>query len=1111
MRIKRRALFAALAATGAVAGLAACSRASRAKAQGEPVAILRDDFPGAEWSVVDPLLGALRRLDLRGEVVDGSLVSSRTELTADRYSALILADCRLLPASALSPLWSYLTTPGSSGRPGVLASVGGPAFDQLLGRSGKAWLPMGQVLLRAVTALAKEPPWSVPFGAWSVRSGGGASRPVLQGQPRTLELSVSALDGTALVGVDARFGTGETLTVFSARGNAETTRFVVEWEDSGGTLWVATVPLSEGLQGYVLAPTDFQSTGSTTQTFDPGTAVRLWLGFDTTYTGPLTGALLLNIVDFATTAASSTLQAVPQPPRLTGIWPVPPGDADEAFVAVDAVQVELASDQVWVQGLPALRGLTGVVFPVYRARGWGIPTTELPERFVPLAVASGVDGARRGAPGAAILHWSGPQAGGAQVVIGLPPSALKANAHWVAEFVAQALGGVLGGAWLQAAGPGPAVAAGSSGGTLPAVVLQGRAATSGLSVTFQIDGKGVGTAAVQPLIAAGSALAADAARGPWRSSQVDGALPALSPGAHTLTVDLTLGARKVDRLAMPLRAYTTPPERSQTQISQSDGEFMSSSRPWRPVGVNYWPRSTSGLAADLFAEGWLSPGLYDPDVVEADLAVLAGLGFNVVTGIEYEEEDQAPALRDFLARCDAHGIRAMVFVNGGDPFSPDPATLTALITAADLPQDAALFAYDLCWDPAAGDQSERAANLSSAWGSWIDDQYGSFGAAQAVWGYQGGADGPTDAQLLQDGPWRVMVAAYRRFIDDTVAAGYAQSWRAIRNLGDTHVIGARTGGGARMAVVTGMPLDLASGAAFMDFLTPEGYGLGPSYADAAAGGLIASWGRAVSAGKPVFWIEWGMSIWVDPAGLRTEAGELYQSLWDLIQRSGSNGGTGWWMPGGWRVDEDSDYGILNADGSSRPAAVATAAAAETMAALQALPQPTRWIVADRDQYVAGYAGIQQAFGAQYAADLQAGELLGIELPGQGTTSINCPLVAVGGAPYSGTGPLQALNAAFARVEVGGVELPNGGTASLPGTLVVEMANTAPAIWESDVELVVDLPGGQRQTAQISNTPVPFCARGQFAPISMPAVQGVVTLRLQARGTIPFGPIWRLKV
>lgn len=314
-----------------------------------------------------------------------------------------------------------------------------------------------------------------------------------------------------------------------------------------------------------------------------------------------------------------------------------------------------------------------------------------------------------------------------------------------------------------------------------------------------------------------------------------------------------------------------------------------------------------------------------------------------------------------------------------------------------------------------------------------------------------------------------------------------------------------------MAVVTGMPLDLASGAAFMDFVTPEGYGLGPSYTDAAAGGLIASWGRAVSAGKPVFWIEWGMSIWVDPAGLQTEAGELYQSLWDLIQRSGSNGGTGWWMPGGWRVDEDSDYGILNADGSSRPAAVATAAAAETMAALPALPQPTRWIVADRDQYVAGYAGIQQAFGAQYAADLQAGELLGIELPGQGTTSINCPLVAVGGAPYSGTGPLQALNAAFARVEVGGVELPNGGTASLPGTLVVEMANTAPAIWESDVELVVDLPGGQRQTAQLSNAPVPFCARGQFAPISLPAVQGVVTLRVQARGTIPFGPIWRLKV
>lgn len=1103
MQIKRRAFLTALAGAGALAGIAACARP---KAQSRPVAILRDAFPGAEWSVVNPLVGALRRQGFRGAVVDGNLVSAPSELTADRYAALVLADSRFLPASALGPLWSYLTTPGSTGRPGVLVAVGGPAFEQLLGRSHKGWLPMGQVLLQAVTALHKAPPWSLPFDAWSVRSGGGASQPLLQGQPRNLTLSVRALNGTALVGVEARFGLGETRTVFSARGNAATPRCVVEWEDHHGTLWVATVPLDEVAQGYVLAPSDFQSTASTTQTFDPSTAVRLWLGFDTAYTGPLTGALQLDLADFATTVASASLPVVPEPPRLTGIWPVPAGDADEAFVTSDAVQVELASGQVWVQGLPTLPGLTGVVCPVYRARGWGIAATELPERFVPLAIATGKNGVRRGAPGAAILHWSGPQAGGAQVVIGLPPARLAANAPWAAEFVAQALGAVLGESWLQAAGPGSAVAAGSSGGTLPAVVVQGRGATGGLSVRFQIDGKGVGTAAVQPVIASGSVLEVGTAPGPWSIRPVESMLPALSPGEHTLVVDLVRGTETVDSLAMPLRAYTTPPERRQTQVTQSGGEFWAGSRPWRPVGVNYWPRSTSGLAPDLFTEGWLSPGLYDPDVVEADLMVLGALGFNVVTGIEYEEVDQAPALRDFLARCDAHGIRAMVFVNGGDPFSPDPATLISLLTAADLPQDPALFAYDLCWDPAAGDQADRTANLAGAWAAWIDAQYGSLAAAQAVWGYAGGLDGPTDAQLLQDGPWRVMVAAYRRFIDDTVAAGYAQSWRAIRALGDTHLIGARTGGGARMAVVTGMPLDLASGAAFMDFVTPEGYGLGPSYADAAAGGLIASWGKAVSAGKPVFWIEWGISIWVDPSGLLAEEGELYQSLWELIQRSGSSGGTGWWMPGGWRVDEDSDYGILNADGSARPAAVATAAAAQSMATLPALPQPTRWIVVDRDQYVAGYAGIQEAFGAQYAANLESGQLLGIQLPGQGTTSLNCPLVAVGGGPYSGAGPLQALNAAFASVTVGGVEIPNGGTVSGSGTLVVEMANTAPATWENDVMLVVDLPGGLRQTAELLNAPVPFCGRGKFASVALSALQGEVRLRLQARGAISFGPI-----
>jgi hypothetical protein len=1061
--------------------------------------------------VVAPLVRELRGLGMPVEVVDGAALSSGAQPTLDRYRALVLADGRFYPAAGLSALDSYLTTPGSDGRPGSLAVIGGPAFSQLVYPAGKTWQLGAEAVLAAVTVLGVAPPWSTPFSQWTLTSGGGAGdQPVLTGQPGDFQITLKQLQGSALAGTIATFGSGETVTVFGARGNAATTSMVVNWQDNQGGTWIATVPLTTNWQGYALTPADFTPLDGAQGTLQPASIARLALGWDVAYTGPATGPLQVEVRDFATTKAAGVLQAPPVPPRLTGIWPLPAGDADEAFVIGEPVTLQLASDQVWVQGLPALKGVANTLAPVYRARGWGgAPASGLPYRFVPLARATGAGGAARGAPGAAILHLSGRQAGGAAVVLGLPAVAVTAHADWAARFVAQAVTGVLAGPWLANAGPaGLSLPAGPGGASLSAEVMRASGSKSQLKLTFLLDGTPFGEQTVPPVSATGALITTQGAA--WAPVTTTLAQPALTAGAHTLTVDLSAGGRPADRLQMPLRGWTSPPQRKLTQVTVANGEFMAGGKPWRPVGVNYWPRSTSGLRADLFTQGWLSPGLYDPDVAEADLAAMEALGFNVIAGLEYEEPTQAPNLRDFLARCDAHGIRASVFVSGGDPFSPDPATLTGLISAAGLNEDPAVFAYDLCWDPAAGVQSQRIASLGSAWTAWLDDQYGGLAGAQKVWGYAGGQQGPTDQQLTQDGPWRVMVAAYRRFLDDTAAAGYGQGWRAIRDLGDTHLVGARTGGGARFSVVPKMPLDLASGAAFMDFVTPQGYGFGPAYSATAAAGLIASWGRAVSAGRPVFWIEWGISIWGNAAGLAPTQGELFTSILTMIQKSGSNGGTGWWYPGGLRVDEVSDYGIMDPDGRPRPAATATAAAVRAMNNGAPLPQPTQWVVADRDRYVQGYAGIADTFGATYAQDLESGTILGLQLPAQGTTSADCPLVAVGAVPYPGTGPLQALNAAIFRVQLDGKGVDDGAQVSLPASLTVEAANTAPAAWAQDVELVVELPGGQRLTAPLAHPPVAFCDRGRFGPVSLPAASGEVRLRLRARGSLPFGSIWRLQ-
>ena len=154
-----------------------------------------------------------------------------------------------------------------------------------------------------------------------------------------------------------------------------------------------------------------------------------------------------------------------------------------------------------------------------------------------------------------------------------------------------------------------------------------------------------------------------------------------------------------------------------------------------------------------------------------------------------------------------------------------------LLRAADLAGLPAVFAYDVAWEPAFGYYGNRR-KFGHLFDAWIGEQYGSLEHAAAVWGLpvpmaEGRVAGPADDQLVNDGPHRVMVAAYRRFADDLISRRYREVVRLIRTIDDTHLIGARTGyggTGSRYAVAP-MQYQLTSGAAHLDFLSPEGWGV----------------------------------------------------------------------------------------------------------------------------------------------------------------------------------------------------------------------------------------------------------------------------------------------
>ena len=423
---------------------------------------------------------------------------------------------------------------------------------------------------------------------------------------------------------------------------------------------------------------------------------------------------------------------------------------------------------------------------------------------------------------------------------------------------------------------------------------------------------------------------------------------------------------------------------------------------------------------------------------------------------------------DFMARADRHHLKVNVYLSALEPRWPDLARAQRMIREAHLPESPAFFAYDACWEGHLGPAAERRASDAS-WQAWVVERYGSVAAAEQDWRYlpprvAGTLSGPTDEQLRQDGEWRVFVAAYRRFWDDEISRRYRAVRQAVRAVDPLHLLGARSGYGGNGTPMYAdlMPFDLASGAAHLDFISPEGYALQGGREQFLRGGLTSAYARQVGAGKPVFWAEYGVPLlWqVEPGQYYpVETAEMepqrvyFQNMLRFVRETGGSGCAGWWWPGGYRVDEKSDFGIVNPDGTLRPAARELQQAASVYAGPWPSPPTDHLIEIDRDQFVDGYAGIYTAKADAYVKEFLGGRTPGVRTAGTGTTSADTPALAVGNVPWNGHNPPKYLNAEFARVEVRvGHEwrrVANGETLPLaagPAQLRVVVTNTAEARW-----------------------------------------------------------------
>jgi hypothetical protein len=408
--------------------------------------------------------------------------------------------------------------------------------------------------------------------------------------------------------------------------------------------------------------------------------------------------------------------------------------------------------------------------------------------------------------------------------------------------------------------------------------------------------------------------------------------------------------------------------------------------------------------------------------VERDLEKVSALGMNMVS-IQMSGEPGNRNLLDFLRRCDRHGIKVNGFLTGASPLDFNETLAREIVQADKLDQNPTLFAYDIIWEP--GNHVFNAAgrpHWDPDWEQWIVQRYGSVESAEADWGMPAPrADGkitsPSNQQMEENGPWRTMVAAYRRFMDDLISRKWNDATRRLREIDPNHLISFRQG--------NTLPQDFAftGPVKHIDFICPEGYSISHDERGYAAAGFTTRYVHFTTGGKPVYWAEFGTSIWdpermqPDPAAFSRQADYL-ELFYRQALDAGANGLAPWWWPGGYRVNEESDFGIMNPDGTPRPSAEVIARYAPRLEASREYPVPDTWLTIDRDAHPGGYWWIIFHEGADaYSKAHAEGHNLGIRTAGTGTDSCTTPLVAVGNRPYNGHNPLKYLNAEFNWLQV----------------------------------------------------------------------------------------------
>ncbi|MHB1000043.1 MAG: beta-galactosidase [Armatimonadota bacterium] len=1101
------------------------------QAQGRRCAILKTAFPGEDSTLIFMLTAKLQTSGYLPTVIGIRDICDVREFKRARYDLLVLPDSSALPELSQSVIDSFLAEGGD------IIALNAPLWQNPLIEINGRWVTrkeyrrsesgvMPEHLLFAFGSEGldgwnkaiddEDKPSSYEIVSEGPAAGYGSLHMTVRHQ-RGMNMFTSPA-------VKDPFSAGKTLTVFSAKGDVGAEHLRVDWTEKDGSMWTKTVFLSTKWERYMLKPEDFKYLwggnvrGGADDRFRPEAAEKISFGTGYDIGNYAVSEHQIWIGPIGTEKSlRDDLTNMPDIPALDTLSP-----GYKFFDSNGVASIKVRSDQVIIDrtSIP----LPDSIHSSYpRPRGAGFDKGRQ-WRWIPLLESRTSKGEWRGNPAVMLVHTDGKYKGGVWASFAIP------DINWyktpaVLKIIGQIARRMQDRTFIMDGGANYFTYFDEQNAQLGvrAANLDG-SARDGLTARVRLTDAKTGKKVSQfdwPLSLSSGEMKSVSSTWSPKSWPADGLIA---------TAEILDKGRVIDRVSHEVNIWK--PKKVQERVTVKDGEFMLNGKRWRANGVNYFATSGAGMEDGNYLENWMCAAGYDPEVVDRDLQRMRNIGFNSVSiGIDPRfVKDQN--LLDILRRLDKYGMKAYLFVGRGIYFPPgDPywPQMKETFEYYKLWEHDSIFMYDIAWEPWMSYHNDRVP-WDGEWEKWLVERYGSVENAERDWGYpvprddKGNVTNPEPKHFV-DGEWRRMIAAYRRFTDTVLYKKYSNARRLIKETDPNALVSFRMAeaGNATFLWTDAMPYDFPYLAAGVDALSPEAYQRMGEWEQVKPGRFTYEYARLSDPSKPVLWAEGGYSTW--NMGEMTQTKErlefqakFYEAFYRMLITSGFDGVQYWWYPGGYRWSEKSDFGVINPDGSDRPATRVIRKYSRAFIDGPSAKPVDKWIEVDRDKHPIGFGGVYREVKDEFWGAIDKGLTPGLRTSGTGTTSANCLLIAVGNTPCNGNNPPKYLDAVFDSFEVQDadgkwVPVSDGAEVTvnkdLPVKVRIMLTNLGEAEWIAGND-----PGSVHLISEDGRLRIPI-------PVSVPHATSTtldqtvitqimgdtpvsVTLVLEAQGRIKFG-------